>query len=94
MTDQLPQIQHDSQGNQYLEVGPYRLTLIKPLCIGASSCVAISPDVFKINEQNIAEFIANGTDDPSTLLLAAQACPTRAIIVTNRETGDQLWPRK
>lgn len=94
MSNTSPQILTDEQGNQYVDIGEYRLTIAKPLCIGASSCVAISPNVFKINEQNIAEFIAGGTDDPSTLLIAAQACPTRALIVVNRETGEQLWPRK
>lgn len=87
-------IEINENGDQYAVIGKYKLTIIKSLCIGAASCVAVSDKVFKINEQNIAEFIESGSDDPSTLLIAAQACPTRAIIVEDVETGEQLWPRK
>jgi len=87
-------IEMDENGDQEMIVGPYRLRILKKLCIGASSCVAVSESVFRINEQNIAEFITSGSDDPTTLLLAAQACPTKAIVVEDVETGEQLWPRK
>ena len=95
MTDSIiSKLSLDDQGNQVAHIGPYKLTILKKLCIGASSCVAISETVFKINEQNISEFIESGSDDPTNLLLAAQACPTKAIIVEDSATGAQLWPKK
>jgi len=94
MTTPLPAITIDSQGNQTTQIGPYKLTIIKKICIGASSCVAISESVFRLNDQNIAEFIESGSDDPTNLLLAAQACPTKAIVIEDIESGEQLWPKK
>jgi ferredoxin len=90
--DSITQISTDEQGNQVATIGKYKLTILKPLCIGATSCVAIAPEVFQINDQNIAEFIASGSLDPTTLLLAAQACPIRAIIIEDVITHEQLWP--
>ncbi len=90
----ITKMETDSQGNQSAFIGRFQITILKPLCIGATSCVAIAPNVFKMNEQNIAEFIQSGTEDPTTLLLAAQACPTRAIIITDTTTHEQIWPQK
>jgi len=33
-----------------------------------------------------------GNDTPENILMAAQSCPTKAIIVTDMETNTQVWP--
>ncbi|KKS59009.1 MAG: hypothetical protein UV25_C0035G0011, partial [candidate division WWE3 bacterium GW2011_GWB1_42_41] len=33
-----------------------------------------------------------GTDEAENILMAAQSCPTKAIVVTDTETGKQVWP--
>ncbi len=73
-------------------IGKYKVEVIRDKCIGAASCVAIAPGVFKLDEENIATIIdQNGADDEMKLL-AAQSCPTAAIIVTDTSTGQQVWP--
>lgn len=63
----------------------------RDLCIGAASCIAIAPGVFKLDEENKAVvYDAKGADD-ETILLAAQSCPTRAIILFD-EDGNQIYP--
>ena len=62
-------------------------------CIGAASCAAIAPHVFELDEHDIAVIISQDGDDDDTKLLAAQSCPTAAIIVTDTSTGEQVWPR-
>ena len=76
------------------QIGRYKVEVINDKCIGAASCVAIAPMVFKLNEQNIAEIISQDGNDDDTKLLAAQSCPTAAIIVTDTTTGQQVWPRE
>lgn len=76
------------------------------LCIGAASCVTISPETFQLNEENKAYVIDHGVETtPQTyervmevtdeeleqIILAAQSCPTLAIFVIN-EAGEQLYP--
>lgn len=61
------------------------------LCIGAASCIAVAPDVFELDNENKA-VVKNPTGaDDETLLLAAQSCPTKAIILYD-EQGNQIYP--
>jgi len=63
----------------------------RELCIGAASCIAIAPGVFRLDGENKAfVYDAKGADD-ETILLAAQSCPTRAIILYD-ESGNQIYP--
>jgi ferredoxin len=78
---------------QSTQVGKYKVEVIREKCIGAASCVAIAPLVFELDEENIARIISQDGNDDDTKLLAAQSCPTAAIIVTDTTTGQQVWPR-
>lgn len=82
----------DEKGNLTKQIGKYKVEVIREKCIGAASCVAIAPGVFKLDEEQIAVIISQDGDDDATKLLAAQSCPTAAIIVTDTETGQQVWP--
>jgi len=63
----------------------------RDLCIGAASCVAIAPGVFQLDEENIAYVVDQNAADNETILLAAQSCPTKAIILID-EDGRQIYP--
>ena len=66
--------------------------MVRHLCIGAASCVAVSPAVFQLDSENKAVVPDGAEDVPENILLAAQSCPTKAIIITDTETGQQVWP--
>src|SRR5260221_2157035 len=78
---------------QSVQIGRYKVEVIREKCIGAASCAAIAPNVFEMDEEDIARIISQDGDDDDTKLLAAQSCPTAAIIVTDTTTGEQVWPR-
>lgn len=76
------------------------------MCIGAASCVVIAPDVFEMDDDNKAVIIRKGGSktltpfnksdletqlDDETILLAAQSCPTQAIILED-EAGNIIFP--
>lgn len=44
------------------------------VCIGAATCVLISPDIFKLDSENKAEATLGEGADQSKILLAAQFC--------------------
>ncbi len=76
------------------------------LCIGAASCVVIDNTSFELNEDNRAYVLDHGEapneptyerevevtqEELDRVLMAAQSCPTMAVIVTD-ENGKQLYP--
>jgi len=83
-----------------------RIVIDPDLCIGAASCVTVSPDFFQLNSDNKAYTLDRGVSgddhqyerelevDEETkdqILLAAQSCPTLAISIFD-EGGNQLFP--
>ena len=78
--------------DQEIQIGKYKIKVLQKTCIGAVSCLALSPNIFKLNDAGKAEVIADGEDDAENILMAAQSCPTRAILITDTETGQQVWP--
>jgi ferredoxin len=73
-------------------IGKYKVKVIRDLCIGAASCVAVSPTTFQLDGENKAITEVGSTDTPENILMAAQSCPTKAIIITDMETNTQVWP--
>jgi ferredoxin len=79
-------------GDVEVIVGKYKIKVIRDLCIGAASCVAVSNPTFTLDGENKAVTHAESQDTPENILMAAQSCPTKAIVVTDMETNTQVWP--
>jgi ferredoxin len=82
----------DINADKVVQVGKYQIKVIRKLCIGAASCVAVSPAVFQLDKDNKAIVPDGATDTMENILMAAQSCPTKAIVVIDTETGQQVWP--
>lgn len=68
----------------------YAIKVDKEACIGAGTCVVISPKAFELNEENIAVVKPGATElDDNQLFMAAQSCPTQAIHLFD-ENGEEL----
>lgn len=78
--------------DEVVQIGKYKIQVKRDLCISATSCVAVSPEVFEMDGEDKAIILEDGTDEPENILMAAQSCPTKAIIITDAETGEQVWP--
>ena len=73
----------------------------KEACLGVGSCVAIAPQVLKIDEASLkSSFMAyaplevldkKGASN-QTILEAAQSCPYKAIIVEDKDSNEQIFP--
>jgi ferredoxin len=57
-------------------------------CLAHGDCAVVAPDVFRVDD--VAVVIGHGA--PDDVMAAAEACPAAAIIVTDPETGEQLYP--
>lgn len=79
--------------DKVIQVGKYKVQVKRAECIGAASCVAFSPTVFELDGENKAVILDGADDTAENLLMAAQSCPTKAIVVTDVETGEVVWPK-
>jgi len=73
-----------------------KIVVDRDLCIGAASCIAVSGETWELDNENKAVVTnagvgANAADD-ATLLISAESCPTKAIILFDKE-GKQVFPK-
>ena len=88
------EVQTSADGKtQTKQIGKYQVSVTREKCIGAGSCEAIAPNVFKLDEENIATVVSQDGNTDDEKLLAAQSCPTNAVVVIDTETGEQVWPK-
>ncbi len=57
-------------------------------CLAHGDCAVVAPDVFVVDD--VAKVVADAPDD--VLIAAARACPSVAIVLTDAETGEQVYP--
>lgn len=69
-----------------------KVTVDRKLCISAGTCIVVSPDGFEFDDENIAVAKPGASDlSDDELLMAAQSCPTQAILLYDGE-GNQIFP--
>lgn len=68
-----------------------KIVVDRDLCIAAASCIAVSSTTFELDNESKA--IVSGADsaDDQTLIMAAESCPTKAILLFDK-TGKQVFP--
>jgi ferredoxin len=72
---------------------PYTIKIDEGKCIAAASCIGVAMNTFKLNENNIVEVIDEQGDEAELILLAAMSCPTSAILLFDKKSGSQVWPK-
>jgi len=68
-----------------------KIIVDRDLCIGAASCVAVSPATYKLDNENKAIVVDPNAASDEELIMAAQSCPTKAIILVDK-SGKQIYP--
>ncbi len=69
-----------------------KIVVDRDLCIGAASCIAVSGATYELdNENKVVVTNANDVDD-ATLIMSAESCPTKAILLFDKE-GKQVFPK-
>jgi ferredoxin len=57
-------------------------------CAAHGDCAVVAPDVFVV--EDVAVVVADGS--PELVRAAAEACPSAAIELVDRETGARVFP--
>lgn len=72
----------------------HKVVVDRKACIGAATCVILAPKAFEMDDENIALVRESAHEvDDDTLLMAAQSCPTGAIILYD-DAGKQIFPKE
>ena len=71
--------------------------LIEPsLCLAFGGCESIAPKVFVVDKSKHinpkARVESESADTLDRIIMAGQACPTKAIKIIDRYTGHQIYP--
>ena len=71
--------------------------IVEPsLCMAFGSCETLAPKVFVVEKDKIfnpkAKVISEVGEDFDAILAAAQTCPTKAILIIDRNTGEYIYP--
>jgi ferredoxin len=66
------------------------------LCLAFGSCETLAPKVFSLDTDAWinpkVKILDEAGADLEDILAAAQTCPTKAIIIIDRKTGEQIFP--
>lgn len=68
-----------------------KIEVCRDLCIGAGTCVVLAPKTFEMDDENIAILIDEKGDTAEEILMGAESCPTKAILLFD-ENDEQLYP--
>jgi curved DNA-binding protein CbpA len=76
--------------------GRFHIFIEPALCMAFGSCETLAPNVFVVDKDKMinpkATLKSETGDDFEKILAAAQTCPKKAIIITDRYTGEQIYP--
>ena len=73
--------------------GKYKVWVDRNLCIGAATCVAVSPKSFQLDNEAKAVIIRTVNEEElENIIEAAKACPVAAIFIED-ENGNRIFPK-
>jgi curved DNA-binding protein CbpA len=92
------------QEQQRVQRQNFKIKIDLDLCMGYASCISMYPELFYFDEDSHKKRWVIFYDhaplrmrnlpkiDLERLLVAAQSCPTKAIIIEDADTGEQIYP--
>lgn len=68
-----------------------KIIVDRDLCIGAASCIAVAGSLYQLDSENKIIVTDPNSVDDATLLMSAESCPTKAILLFDKD-GKQAFP--
>jgi ferredoxin len=69
-----------------------KIVVDRDLCIGAASCIAVSGETWELDNENKAVVTHADSVDDATLIMSAESCPTKAILLYDK-AGNKVFPK-
>ncbi len=71
----------------------YKIEIDRDLCISDGACVGEAPNTLEMDSDDIPVVKDPDGNSDEEIMQAAQVCPVDAIILTDKETGEKVWPK-
>lgn len=89
----------DELGTEHISVGERttgkirKIVVDRDACIGARSCVVVTPDLFQMDGENLAYVVKGDLNklDEDLIKMSAESCPVLAIHLYDEE-GNKIFP--
>jgi len=76
-----------------VKVKNYKIWVDRNLCIGAATCIAVSPKAFALDSEAKAVILETADEDTiENIIEGAKACPVAAIFIED-EKGNRVFPK-
>jgi len=69
-----------------------KIVVDRDLCIGAASCIAVSGETYELDGETKAIVTNANAIDDATLIMSAESCPTKAILLFDKDSK-QIFPK-
>lgn len=74
------------------KIGELTVKVDRLACIGSGNCVKVAPDLFRLDDEEVAAFAPDAEKaERDTVIEACEICPVEALTVTDAE-GKTLVP--
>jgi len=71
----------------------YKVWVDRGLCIGAATCIAVSPKAYALDKEAKAVILDSIDEDTiKNIVESAKACPVAAIIIEDAQ-GNRIFPK-
>lgn len=71
----------------------YKVWVDRSLCIGAATCIAVSPKTYVLDNEAKAVILDSADEDTiENIIESAKACPVAAIIIEDAK-GNRVFPK-
>jgi len=71
----------------------YKIWVDRDLCIGAATCIAVSPKAYVLDKEAKAVILDTIDEDTiENIIESAKACPVAAIIIEDAQ-GNRVFPK-
>lgn len=96
ITESNYRMQHTTITDLYTPKGCFHIIVEPSLCMAFGTCETLAPKVFVIEKNKRihpkARIESEIGANIESILAAAQTCPTKAIKIIDRYTGEQIFP--
>lgn len=90
--DSKPKDEKNPSGPVTLKSG-HKVWVDRNLCIGAATCIAVSPKVYQLDGEAKAVILETADEDTiENIIESAKACPVAAIIIEDAQ-GQRVFPK-